>query len=968
MNALADTHDNRLPAADIVHWLRARAPGQVRSENGPQAHLRLDSREVAPGDVFVACPGGTSDGRLYIEQAIQQGAAAVVYEAAGYDAARAAAVTAIAGSVPVLPVAELRGQLGRMADIWYGEPSAALTVIAVTGTNGKTSTVQWLARALSHSGRPCGALGTLGATLPDGQALPGQLTTPDVLAVHRQLATMRDHGASCVAMEASSIGIEQGRLDGVRIGVAAFTNLTRDHLDYHGSMDAYEAAKSRLFDWPGLVRAVINAGDAAGQRLLARLPAGLALAYSLEGQAAEDAHTRVETRAEIRATGLSATAHGQIFTLATAQGEAQIMTGLLGRHNVENLLLVAGVLTALGGSLADVARELAAATPVPGRMEVVAAPQALAAPGPLVVVDYSHTPDALARALAALRPVAQARGGRLLCLFGCGGDRDPGKRPLMGGIAAADADGVYVTSDNPRSEAPDAIIDQILAGMPAARAVTVQADRARAIMQAVWSAAVEDVLLLAGKGHESYQEIAGQRLPFDDRAWGALALSLPQAVGVSTDTRTLSEGQVFVALSGENFDGHDYLAQAHQAGARAAVVAHAVDGAPLDQWVVGDTRAALCRIGAAWRARFDLPVIGVTGSNGKTTTKEMIAAILAQWLGADQRLATAGNYNNDIGVPLTLLRLRPQHRAAVIELGMNHPGEIAALTAMAAPTVGLVNNAQREHQEFMHSVEAVARENGAVLATLPESGYAVYPGDDAHTGVWDEMAATPRVLRFGLQAGLDVYAEAIECDVLSTRCRLVTPAGTAELTLPVPGLHNLRNALAAVACGLAAGAPLDAACRALADFSAVKGRMQRQQMGDGTVLVDDTYNANPDSVRAAIDVLAQLPAPRVLVLGDMGEVGANGPAMHQEVGAYARERGIDALFTLGTAAQASAAAFGPAGTACDSVEDIVTATRAMRPAAVLVKGSRFMRMERVVKLYSSEGSQVPTAQEGKHAA
>ncbi|ALM86376.1 bifunctional UDP-N-acetylmuramoyl-L-alanyl-D-glutamate--2,6-diaminopimelate ligase MurE/UDP-N-acetylmuramoyl-tripeptide--D-alanyl-D-alanine ligase MurF [Bordetella sp. N] len=948
MNAVADPHAHRLPAADIVQWLRARVPAQ--------ADLRLDSREVAAGDVFVACPGGTSDGRLYIEQAVQQGAKAVVYEAAGYDAARAAAVTAIAGAVPVLPVVELRGQLGRVADLWYGEPSAALNVIAVTGTNGKTSTVQWLARALSNSGRPCGALGTLGATLPDGQALPGHLTTPDVLAVHRQLAVMRDHGASCVAMEASSIGIEQGRVDGVRIGIAAFTNLTRDHLDYHGSMAAYEAAKSRLFDWPGLVRAVVNADDAAGQRLLARLPAELALSYGLE------------QGANVRASGLSATTSGQIFTLTTAQGEARIMTALLGRHNVENLLLVAGVLTALGGSLADVARELAAATPVPGRMEVVAAPQGLAAAGPLVVVDYSHTPDALARALAALRPVAQARGGRLLCLFGCGGDRDPGKRPLMGGIAAADADGVCVTSDNPRSEDADVIIDQILAGMPAARAVTVQADRAHAIMQTVWAAAAEDVLLLAGKGHETYQEIAGQRLPFDDRAWGALALALPQATGVSTDTRTLSEGQIFVALSGENFDGHNYLAQAQQAGARAAVVAHAVADTTLPQWVVGDTRAALCRIGATWRARFDLPVVGVTGSNGKTTTKEMIAAILAEWLGEDQRLATAGNYNNDIGVPLTLLRLRPQHRAAVIELGMNHPGEIAALAAMAAPTVGLVNNAQREHQEFMHSVEAVARENGAVLAALPEAGYAVYPGDDAHTGVWDAMTGTPRVLRFGLQAGLDVYAEAIERDVLSTRCRLVTPAGTAELTLPVPGLHNLRNALAAVACGLAAGAPLDAACRALANFSAVKGRMQRQQMSDGTLLVDDTYNANPDSVRAAIDVLAQLPAPRVLVLGDMGEVGANGPAMHEEVGAYARERGIDALFTLGEAAQASAAAFGPAAKACDSVEDIVMATRALKPAAVLVKGSRFMRMERVVKLYSSDGSQVPAAQGGKHAA
>ncbi|OZI62186.1 bifunctional UDP-N-acetylmuramoyl-L-alanyl-D-glutamate--2,6-diaminopimelate ligase MurE/UDP-N-acetylmuramoyl-tripeptide--D-alanyl-D-alanine ligase MurF [Bordetella genomosp. 11] len=934
-------------ADGVVAWLRAHAAAG--------ADLRLDSREVAAGDVFVACRGRASDGSLYIQQAVARGASAILVEGP-----RAPLSEALASNVPLRVVDGLRGMLGALADSWYDRPSAALAVIAITGTNGKTSSVQWLARALTHAGKPCGAIGTLGATLPDGQAVPGSLTTPDVLAVHRLMAQMRRAGAQVVAMEASSIGIEQGRMDGLRIDIAAFTNLSRDHLDYHGSMASYEAAKARLFAWPGLSKAVINADDEAGRRLIASLPAERVTTYG------------IHTAADVCARDLGVTGQGQIFTLSTSQGEAQIMTPLLGQHNVANLLLVAGVLHALGWPLSDIARELAAATPVAGRMEVVTpvnVPQAAGMPaGPMVVVDYSHTPDALERALAALRPVAQARGGRLLCLFGCGGDRDAGKRPVMGAIAAQGADHVVLSSDNPRSEDPAAILAQIRAGIGDGASLTIEPDRARAIMGTIWAARLEDVVLLAGKGHETYQEIAGVKLPFDDREWARLALLLPAVSAVSSDTRTIGAGQLFLALAGERFDGHDYLAQAQAQGAVAAIVAHRVEGARIPQLVLGDTREALGRIGAAWRARFAIPVIAVAGSNGKTTTKEMISAILADWLGAEQRLASAGNFNNEIGLPLMLLRLRAHHQAAVFELGMNHPGEIARLAAMAAPTIALVNNAQREHQEFMHSVQAVAEENGAVLAALPQDGYAVYPGDEPYTATWDAMSATPRVLRFGLQAGLDVYAEQLQADALGSRCQLVTPAGTAMLELPVPGMHNLRNALAATACALAAGAPLASACRALAAFSPVSGRMQRHRLSDGTLLVDDTYNANPDSVRAAIDVLSQLPAPRALVLGDMGEVGANGPAMHREVGEYARERGIDLFLSLGKAAADAAAAFGPGARACESVEEIVTALRGQRARAVLVKGSRFMRMERVVKVLVSNDGHAPLGQGEQHAA
>ncbi|WP_373981174.1 bifunctional UDP-N-acetylmuramoyl-L-alanyl-D-glutamate--2,6-diaminopimelate ligase MurE/UDP-N-acetylmuramoyl-tripeptide--D-alanyl-D-alanine ligase MurF [Achromobacter sp. JD417] len=937
--------------AETVAWLHERV--------SLTAHLKLDSRDIEPGDVFVACPGLSSDGRLYIDKALALGASAVLFEAPATDAVQAASA-----GTPMLAVTGLRALLGELGDTWYGRPSAALAVVAVTGTNGKTSSVQWIAHALSRNEKACGTIGTLGAVLPDGQTLGGSLTTPDVLTVHRTLAAMRDAGAKAVAMEASSIGIEQGRMDGVRVALAAFTNLTRDHLDYHVTMERYEAAKARLFSWPGLTAAVINADDEAGRRMLAALPEGVSpMGYSLSDDPA--------IPAAMRARDLQATSQGQIFTLVSPHGEAQIVTRLLGAHNVSNLLLVAGVLYKLGLPFAQIARELAATDPVDGRLQTVEPAVSLpahAARGPLVVVDYAHTPDALSRALLALRAVATARSGRLVCLFGCGGERDPGKRPVMGAIAAELADHVVVSSDNPRTESPEAIVQQILAGIPEAVRADVEVDRARAILQTIWAASPEDVVLLAGKGHETYQDIGGEKLPFDDREWARVALLLQQTPGVSTDTRRIGEGELFVALVGENFDAHDYLDQAASRGACAALVAHQVADAGLTQLVVGDTRVALTRIGAAWRSRFSLPVVAVAGSNGKTTTKEMISAMLAEWQGEAGRLATAGNLNNDIGVPLTLLRLRREHRAAVFELGMNHPGEIAQLAAIAAPTVALVTNAQREHQEFMHTVEAVAHENGAAITALPADGVAVYPGDEPYSAIWDALAAPRRVLRFGLQPGLDVYAEQIIAEVDATRCRVVTPVGVADLTLPVAGLHNLRNALAAIASAIAAGAPLETAVRALAGFSPVAGRMQHKRMSDGTLLIDDTYNANPDSVRAAIDVLARIAGTRVLVLGDMGEVGDNGPAMHVEVGNYAREQGLDAFITLGEASRAAAAAFGPGAHACASVDEVVAALRGLRPSCVLVKGSRFMRMERVVTAFSLNEGSAASGQGEQHAA
>ena len=430
---------------------------------------------------------------------------------------------------------------------------------------------------------------------------------------------------------------------------------------------------------------------------------------------------------------------------------------------------------------------------------------------------------------------------------------------------------------------------------------------------------------------------------------------------VSTDSRTVGPGDLFVALKGDRFDAHDFLGDVAARGAAAALVAHVPAGLAMPVVEGGETRAALGALAHGWRKRFAVPLVAVTGSNGKTTVKEMIASIFAAAVGADARLATAGNLNNDIGVPLTLLRLSGAHRVAVIELGMNHPGETEILARLAAPTVALVNNAQREHQEFMATVEAVALEHAAVIHALTPDGVAVFPADDAYASIWRVAATGNPILDFALHDAERQVEAQVTGRLHGGELAIDTPAGAMTVRLRALGEHNARNALAAAAAALAAGIELAAIKQGLESFEPVKGRLQVRQADVGSLagatVVDDTYNANPDSMRAAIDVLAAQPAPRVLVIGDMGEVGDEGPAFHREIGAYARERGIDALFALGDASRDACTAYGDTARHFGDVGALVTALLAAgygAQATVLVKGSRYMKMERVVDALTNQ--------------
>lgn len=475
---------------------------QLRAKGVTPTRLTADSRRVRPGDVFVAFPGAHVDGRDFIAQALARGAAAVLAEAG-----RSGATEVGAGDTALIEVTGLGALSGEIAHLVYGRPSEKLWVAGITGTNGKTSISQWIAQAMDALGKRCAVVGTLGNGFVD--ALAESLnTTPDAITLHAALAAFVEHGAQACAMEVSSIGLDQGRLNGIAFDVGVFTNLTRDHLEYHGSMEAYAAAKARLFAMPGLAAAVLNLDDAFGldlaQRLRGRLPT---LGYTLGDAAAAGDDV-------LRAENLRMGAAGIEFELRGVT----IAAPVVGRFNASNLLAVAAALLGRGESLDAIAAALRGIRPPPGRM------QALGGHGqPLVVVDYAHTPDALEKALGVLRETAAARGGKLACVFGCGGERDPGKRPQMGAIAERLADRVVVTSDNPRGEDPRAIIDAILGGMKSTPPV--QVERGEAVAAAIATADGRDVILLAGKGHEPYQEIAGTRHPYSDLAAAKSALA-----------------------------------------------------------------------------------------------------------------------------------------------------------------------------------------------------------------------------------------------------------------------------------------------------------------------------------------------------------------------------------------------------------------------------------------------------------
>jgi len=944
--------------------------------------ITIDSRKVGPGFIFVAFDGLRVRGLDHAQSAIDAGAVAVLADR-----------PADLNGAPLLLVDDARAAVGPLASAFHGHPSHDLDVLAVTGTNGKTTTAILVAALLTACGHRAAALGTLGLWTPDGVE-PGQLTTPDAVELQATLARLRDAGYRHVCLEASSHALDQRRLDGTRIAAAAWTNLSRDHLDYHGDERAYAAAKARLFRdlmAPG-TPAFVNGDDPICATMQSE---GLAVAWT-SANAAQSTY---------RAAAIEVGRHGLSFSLAGADAPTlRVKAALPGRHNVDNLIAAILLCRAIGVSDDQIAAGLPTLRPPRGRLEPVANHL-----GALVLVDYAHTPDALQHALRTGRELVEAD-GRLFVVFGCGGDRDQGKRPEMGRAAGALADLSIATSDNPRSESPSAIIDQIIVGLRDSGATESRGaaatpaseggrhwlaieERGEAIETAIALLGAGDVLLIAGKGHETTQTVGDVGRPLDDVAVASASLaalaaqrptpatsSIPtgfdfdgqaalQACGgqlvrngsaghaLSTDSRLVDEETIFVALVGERFDANDFLPAVLSAGAAGAVCSSGRGTAALASsgdaggWLleVNDTLVALGDLARAHRRRFAGPVIGITGSNGKTSTKELMALALAP---DGPVLATYANHNNRIGVPQTLARLRAKHAVAVVEMGTSEPGEIAELARIVEPDIGVVTSIAEAHLEGLGEVTDVAAEKAALLAALRSDGVAIVPEAepllDPHVA---ELSC--RVIRFGTGSEADVgllgppavtgLGQRFTARVLGTRV---------DVMLPALGVHMIHNSLAALAVAACLGRDLNAAAAALAEFEPVGQRMRPLQVGS-RLLLADCYNANPRSTEMALQTLSGLPGPRVAVLGDMLELGPQAAQLHRRVGLAAAAQGIDVLVSLGRHADDYAAGT-QAPTHARPVADIdeaVAAVLAATPSGgtVLVKGSRGARMERVIE-------------------
>ncbi|MCL2790563.1 MAG: UDP-N-acetylmuramoyl-L-alanyl-D-glutamate--2,6-diaminopimelate ligase [Desulfobulbus sp.] len=995
MNTLAQL-SRAIPTADVGQL----SPDVLASE---VASITVDSRQVVPGSLFVAVPGAHTDGRLFIPEAIARGCLAVVVE--GQEARDE-------WPIPLIHVVDCRAAVSDLAAAWYGFPAAAMQLIGITGTNGKT-TCSWLIEGmLATAGYRPGVIGTVNYRYHDGkdihilQAAP--LTTPDPMTLQRLFRVMADAGVTHVIMEVSSHALDQQRLGRIAFAAALFTNLSRDHLDYHRTMASYFAAKKRLFLHhlkPDGAAVVVMVPESDG------VDWGAALCQSIADRASICCGFAPEC--EVRAEEVTQTMDGLHCRLDLKGQSVPFSSVLTGKYNVFNVLAAAGVGMTLGLSANQICEGLAAVRNIPGRLERVRLAGGKPFSGAAVFVDYAHTPDALDNVLTTLKELTE---GRLICVFGCGGDRDRGKRPQMGAIAARHAQVTIVTSDNPRTEQPEAIIDDIVQGMSAsgwkaypvvdllcglrpADGYTVVSNRREAIAAACSLAAPGDTVLIAGKGHENYQIVGTTKHFFADGLEAANGLlrwnerHLLAATGgrvmsgwqqtvleeISTDTRTLHVGDVFVALAGETFDGHAYIETAVERGAAAVIAERMPVGLKKDVLCI-EVEDSLRALGdmAAYRRRLlgkAVKVAAITGSSGKTTVKEMAAVIFAEALkdirtdGVEALLKTRGNFNNLVGLPLSLLPIGAGHRLAIVEMGMNAPGEIARLTAIADPDIGCINNVHPAHLEGLGSVAGVAAAKGELFAGMRSDAVRVVNCDDPYVlaqvrkfgGVQIGFATTPAGRRHRPRIRVTRQENLGERGM---RFTLHIGSWQRRLTVPVLGSHNVSNCAAAAAIAHAADIDPEVIASGLAQYApTVDKRLAISELPGGLKVVNDAYNANPASMAAGLRTLAAFGGKcrHVAALGDMLELGETAKELHAGVGVLAAELGYDCLLLTGAQAPHVAKAALAGGMRpeqvllCSSLHDMAAALCRMLAAGrlergdwLLVKGSRGMRMEQLL--------------------
>lgn len=866
-----------------------------------------NTEEVKENYIFICVKGTKFDGHSAAEEMLEKGALCVV---ADHDL----------GLKRQIIAEDTRKFYGLLCAAWFSHPEKHLKLIGITGTNGKTTMATLIKDILSDHGRKVGFIGTTGVLINgkpfnSDQSTP---TTPRVYELYSIWYEMMKNGCDTVVMEVSSFALDQNRIGPAVFDIAVFTNLSQDHLDYHLTMENYYDAKKKLFT-EHCKTAIINIDDDYGIRLW----------NDIENAGCERISYGLHAGAEVKADKIRSSGASTKFWISVNSKSFPVTLNMIGEYNVSNALAAITACIKSGVGINDAILSLGKCKGVKGRCEILTSER-----GFLVVCDYAHSPDALENMLPNIKAHTN---GRLICLFGCGGDRDRTKRPLMAQAAEKYSDLLVVTSDNPRNEDPDAIIDEITAGLSGLKPYIRITDRRAAIKRAIAIAEKGDTIVLAGKGHEDYQILANNvHIHFDEREIVAEIMrnykkpafntELHEKITVSelidavngkpqgmrnlnssfyaddifSDTRTAKKNGVFIAIKGEHFDGHDFAAQAVRNGAAFAITEHTVEGTPC--LVVKNTRKALLDLAHYFRMKFDPVLVGITGSVGKTTTKNMTALALS----ADHSVyKTEGNHNNEIGLPFTLLKLNTSCTAAVIEMGMSDFGEIEKLSRTAHPTICLITNIGYSHIEKLGSQEGILEAKLEILKGADRKAPLILNGDDPMLRqARDEYEGYRQVITYGI--------ENKDCDFIADDIRkfddriyfnvyhngeMIT-----DVSLFCIGDHNIYNALAAITVAVTAGSDPVAAAEMLSGYQSDDLRQHIQKRGQQTLLID-CYNASPTSMKAAINMLCDMTPKdggrRVAVLGDMLELGEKSPEYHREIGEYVVSKGVDLLVCYG---------------------------------------------------------------------
>ncbi len=859
---------------------------------------RTDNRLLEAGDIFVCIKGFTDDGHRYIPDARQKEAALVVCENEFSD------------TLPALRVSDSRKAAALLAKLYYADPSSRFRLIGITGTNGKTTTSLLLFKAIRELGIAAGWIGTLGYYINEEQ-FSTRHTTPDIMELNAIFAQMAQREVKYVIMEVSSHALALDRVYGAEFDFCLFTNLSREHLDFHHTMDDYGAAKLKLFDCTKRQKAVavINTDDGFGRQLFDQIRQQDGYAFSV-GTGAADYMIRAKEFAEHDSWQQSR------FSVLSSEGIINIRSSLIGRFNISNLALAAATLSILGFEARQIEQGLNIVPPIPGRFESVPNRHGIG-----VFVDYAHTPDAIENVLKACRELKHRR---ILCLIGAGGDRDQGKRPLMLQAALHNADAVIISDDNPRTENPNRIIRDIIKDTLPWLPWWIIRDRKQAIAAILRLAQPGDIVVISGKGHETYQEIEGERHEFDDHAIAQAWLDTwdPEAVQdqaklvlpvdrlllevlanvpvteqqgyqppssyayFSTDSRTIVSGSVFFALKGNRFDGHAFIPNVLRDRANLAVGELELNPDP-NYLLVNDVNSLMGSLFRKYLLMFPVYKIALTGSTGKTSTKEMIAQIFSAH---QPTLKSLSNENNLIGLCQTLQRIQPEHQYAIFELGTNNFGEIALLSDICAPDAALILNIGPSHLEFLGDENGVFREKKALF--------------DRPLDIRLFDAADPRFEEYrscGKSVGTIPEADFRITDTEAVEGGNRFRLNEESYVIPYQPSFYVQNAGFAIALGLLKGIPSATIRKALAQVVQLPLRMQIEPVDKG-ILINDCYNANPISMQKALEYWHQFHAerPHIAILGDMLELGAQAGEYHDMIAAMLAELGYDQLITVGS--------------------------------------------------------------------